>query len=465
MPVTIYPSAVKKRTSSGTYEDVVHGVITSVDDALSSISTSPVQNKVVKAGIDAVQENLDDLGFSIDQDGTLNQTVGNSAAPLITDATGQKILNAIYQINGGYYKEDYKSIAKAVRAGNADKIPLGLTFTVPHEVYGNIDFVVRRRNVDKVHGNASKPTLTIQSKYLLSANAGSTVSTFQYDRPEAMFPALTTAIPNGTVVKFTSTAYGGWVAGTWNFTASVDLPVGTMFCLNKYQDTALGSTSVVAYASQKATSAIATMPLSSGDGSATVNLGTWATDGNHPQRISYGSNNEVESNLFQWLNGRGLMVNTWTPQTRYDMMDTSFATKFGFLEGFSGDFLDCLGLCDIHNLTNDVFESQDSDYTKSQEYTHTGYFWLPSRKEIYGSDENSRESSEAQFPYYAEMATSNADKLMYAKGATSPYHYWLRTPYAGPADYVRFCHTGIGGALDDGSAVNSVGVAPLAILA
>ena len=388
-------------------------------------------------------------------------------APM-SDKTGLEIEAALLELAGQYDTSDYKSIVAAVRRGDANKIPNGVSFSVPHAVYGNIDFIVRRKNVDKVAGDPDRPTLTVQTKYLLSVNAGSSAATFQYDRPEAMFAALSTAIPSGTVVKFTATSYGGWTAGTYHFTASANLPVGTMLCLSAYQNTALTSLNVLAYANQKATSSFASMALASGDGGATVDLGTWETDGNHPQRISYGSNNEMESNIFQFLNGdsgSGYMDSIWVPKTKYDMMCTSFTSLKGFLGGFPDDFRACLGLAKIHNLTNDVFESQDAAVAKSQEYYHNGYFWLPSRKEIYGSAENTRENSETQFEYYSDIGTTNADKLLYAKGATSPTSYWLRTPDAGGARGVRFCGTGNGGALDGSIASTSGALAPLTILA
>ena len=388
--------------------------------------------------------------------------------PALLDSTGQEIEFALLQLAGQYDTTDYKSITAAVRRGDAAKIPNGASFVVPHAVYGNIEYIVRRKNVDKVAGDPDRPTLTIQPKYLLSVNGGTSAATFQYDRPEAFY-SVDTAIAAGTVCKFTlSAAYSSWAAGTYNFTATAAIAAGSKLCIGGNAGTALTSLKVNVYANAKATSASAQYTIASGDGDATLNLGTWITDCNHPQRISYGSNNELESNIFQWLNGdtgSNYMDSIWVAKTKYDMMCTSYTSLKGFLGGFPDDFRECLGLARIHNLTNDVFESQDATYPVSTEYYHTGYFWLPSRKEIYGSNENTRESSESQFEYYANLGTTNADKLMYAKGAASPTTYWLRTPNAGHAGHVRICDTGNGGALNNNFAYNSNGVAPLAILA
>ena len=385
---------------------------------------------------------------------------------LVKDSTMKDVAKAIREISGHYDLSDYKSIVAAIRAGHGDLIPNGTCFQVPHAVYGNIDFVTRRQNVDKVVGEPDRPTLTIQTKYCISVGAGTSAAAFQYDRPEA-FMKVAEAIEAGSVCKFTATAYGGWSAGTYHFTATNAIAAGSVLCISGYQNTALTSLSVQVFANQKATSASATYAISSGAGDATVDLGAWETAGhNHPQRISYGSNNEADSNIFQFLNGdsgNAYMDSIWVPKSDFDMMCTSYTSLKGFLGGFPDDFRECLGLCAIHNITNTVYE--EAGYTKNSEYTHNGYFWLPSRKEIYGSNETNSEASESQFPYYANIGTENADKLGYAKGASSPTTEWLRTPNAGGANYVRIVDAGSGGAVYSNGAHISYGVRPLAILA
>ena len=378
----------------------------------------------------------------------------------------QQLIDAVRAISGQYNTMDVASIVAAIRSGNIDKIPNGSVFKVPHAVYGDIYFATRAKNMHKVAGDTSRQTITIQPIYLLSSGGGSSAATFQYDRPEA-FCKVAEAIPANTVVKFTAPAVSSWLAGTYHFMATEQIPAGSILGLSGNYSTALTSLKVNVYANNKASSASAQYSISSGDGDATVNLGTIGTDLNHPQRISYGSNNEAQSNLFQWLNGdsgSGYMDSIWTPQTDWDMMDTSFTSKKGFLGGFSDEFRSYLGLCAIPNITNTVFET--NGYTANgAKYTHNGYFFLPSRKEIYGSNETSGEGDEVQFDYYKDIATADADKLMYAKGASSPTTYLLRTPNSGGAYTVRLCYTGSGGALSSYNANNSFGAAPLAILA
>lgn len=391
----------------------------------------------------------------------------------MTDETGRDIatslaelVNATWAISGGYNLTDAKSIVAAIRSGNIDKVPNGSVFVEHHEVYGDIYFVTRAKNQHKVVGEPNRPTITIQSMYLLSEGGGSTAARFQYDREEAFYK-VTEAIPAGTVCKFTTPTCGSWAAGTYYFTATAEIPVGAKLCISGPAWSALTSMKVNVYANAKATSTLAQYTISEGAGVATKDLGTWGTDRNATHRIAYGSNNEAQSNIFQWLNadtGSGYMDSVYEEKTDYDMMDTSFTSKKGFLGGFSDEFRSYLGLCEIPNITNNVFEV--SPYTANgAKYTHNGYFFLPSRKEIYGSNETNGENDEVQFDYYKDIATSDADKLMYAKGATAPVAYWLRTPYAGNPSGVKFCDAGGGGALSNVDARNAFAVAPLAILA
>lgn len=391
---------------------------------------------------------------------------------LMTNVTGadiaeslRELVNATWAISGGYNVTDAKSIVAAIRSGNIDKIPNGSVFKETHDVYGDIYFVTRAKNQHKVVGDPTRPTITIQALYLLSEGGGSTAATFQYDRPEAFYK-VTEAIPENTVCKFTTPKYSSWAEGTYNFTATAEIPVGAKLCISGDTGAALTSRKVNVYANAKATSTLAQYTISEGAGVATKDLGTWGTDRNHPHRISYGSNNEAQSNIFQWLNadtGSGYMDSVYEEKTDYDMMDTSFTSKKGFLGGFSDEFRSYLGLCEIPNITNNVFEV--SPYTANgAKYTHNGYFFLPSRKEIYGSYETSDESDEVQFDYYKDIATSNADKLMYAKGATVATTYWLRTPDARDADTVRVCYAVYGGSLNGNNASGALAVAPLAIL-
>lgn len=374
------------------------------------------------------------------------------------------IEQAIRELAGEYDFTDWRQIVAAIRAGHADRVPNGTVFTVHHDTYGDLKFVTRARNQHHAVGDATRPTITIQALNLIPSTTAATASlNLQYDRPEAMC-RVEEAIPASTVVKFTSTATSQWVAGDWHFTATSEIPVGAMLCLDHDLKTPLDQCSVTVYTTPKDTVATQTLALSSSDGGATVDLGTWGDDMNHLQHISYGSNNEAESNLFFWLNCDGVVSDKWTQQTKYDMLGTWYDGKEGFLGGFQEDFRACLGMCAIPNITNTVFESQDSAYETNTAYTHNGFFFLPSRKEIYGINENENEDDEVQFAYYKDIGTQNADKLMFAENAVSPTSYWIRTPVAGQASGVRICNSSFVGGIAGTSANGSYALAPLAIL-
>lgn len=380
----------------------------------------------------------------------------------------QELVNAVYALAGQYDTTSARSIVSAIRSGNIDKIPNGSVFTERHAVYGDVVFVTRAKNQHKVAGDPTRPTITIQPLYLLSTN-GTTAAAFQYDRAEA-FASVDETISAGTVCKFNLPATtSGWIAGDYYFTATGAIPAGSKLLISGNYTTALTSLNVAVYANAKATSASANYPIYSGDGgSGAVDLGALNGALNHVQRISYGSNNDAESNLFQFLNGdsgTGYMDSVFTAKTKFDMMSTSFTSLKGYLGGFSDEFRSYLGLCAIPNIMNTVYTAPDSEYAVNTDYTYNGYFFLPSRKEIYGTNETAKEDDETQFNYFSEIGTKDADKLMYAKNATSPTTYWLRTPNAGAAGGVRICYAAGGGSLYSSAASDSHGVAPLGILA
>ena len=371
----------------------------------------------------------------------------------------QALIDAINNIGNRQYANSAANIVKAIREGNVANVANGAMFVEQHDYFGDVAFIVRRKNVDKLYEDAEAPTVTIQPKFLLSQNAGTTAKTLQFDRPEA-FCKVDDDIAAGTVCKFTlDTTYSSWAAGTYYFTATAAIAAGSLLCINSNASTALTSNKVAVYSSAIATSASATYSIAS-SGSATKDLGTWAI---HPQRVSYGSNNWGDSNIRQFLNGVGLMSSIFTPKHDLDMLSPAMSSLNGFLGGFSEEFQSYLGLAKVHNITNNVFE--EDGYTVNSEYYTADKFWLPSRKEIYGTQENANEASEVQLPYYVNVGTTDADKLMYAKGATSPTTWWLRTPNASYAYHVRVSYAPYGGALNNSTANAAYGLAPLAILA
>ena len=69
MPLTLYPSTVKRRTANGTYTDLAASPITAIDSALSASSENPVQNKVVtgRMGTDTLLTTAQSLSGAINE--------------------------------------------------------------------------------------------------------------------------------------------------------------------------------------------------------------------------------------------------------------------------------------------------------------------------------------------------------------------------------------------------------------
>lgn len=349
---------------------------------------------------------------------------------------------------------------------------IGQEFTVPHDKYGSFTFVTRRINVDQITGNPTANTITIQSKYITHLYSDTTTAGgYPFDSAEAFHEALTEKIPAGTVCKFTVNTGGSqpataWTAGTYHFTATAGIPRKAMLCISSHNaNSTLTDLKVAVYRSQKPGSPIYEYQIYSGAGDATVNLGTWGTDSscNHSDRVNYGSDNAAEANITQFLNANTFtktIGSVFVPKTKFDMLDPMYSDSAGFLTYFPADFRCALRWCNVHNITNGVYESPDSEYTVNSDYTYSARMWIPSSKEVYGYSVNSNENSEAQFPVY--VGTNNAAKALTTRDGNTYYPYILRTPYDGDAHYVMCNYVDEGEMAIPANLV--LAIAPMAVL-
>ena len=215
---------------------------------------------------------------------------------------------------------------------------------------------------------------------------------------------------------------------------------------------------VSSYSSRTSTTAIETVSVTEGSGG--TSLGTAdgkSTNLNHIQRCYYGSNNIKESALRQWLNSSATKGNFWTPQTKFDRPPSYANTLDGFLTTLPDDFKAVVKKRDRKVNTNNVFEVND---TINSYYTLSDKFWLASRFNVYGSEEvGSVATDDVFFDYY--NGASNTDRIKYDSSGVA-WWWWLHTPNAGYASYVRLVHTD--GSLNGHSAVNGLGVAPACVI-
>lgn len=366
------------------------------------------------------------------------------------DLMNSRLADIALAIGATVSLSSFKNAQSIVRSGRGpDLIPPGTLLRTTHASYGEIVFEVMQHNVDKHISDPDIPTMTLLARNVV-------IDTLQFDNTEAFYYCAS-ALAAGTYCFTVPETVGSWTAGTYKFTTTAQVPAGGILKISGNWGTALTSLSVQAFASRYAATASATYAITSGSGG--TSLGTWGTECNHIHRISYGSNNWKESAMRQFLNAEGAAGQFWTPQTKFDHAPSWNATTAGFLAGFDDDFLDSLGVCSVHNITNSVYESPDSTTQVGEVYTTQDRIWLPSRKELYGSSEGVGEDV-AQFPLY--VGTTDSAKVKYNNsGVYKPY--WLRSPLASSALDVRISYTG--GSLNIYGAADASGVVPACIIA
>ena len=316
----------------------------------------------------------------------------------------------------------WEGIQKAVRSGIAkDVLPVGSQLAVNHSVYGTRLFdVVAHDYLKSVH-DENAHTMTIQQHDLLPGT--------QFDAPEAFYYAET-QLAAGTYNVILATAYGGWAAGTYQFTLTQAVPAGGQLRINGYESTAITSLKVQSFADRTTNTATESVAITAGSGG--TNLGTFGEGAiNSIQRVSYGSNNYKESAMRQFLNSSAAAGSVWTPQTKFDRPPSWQTSLAGYKAGLDQNFLAVVGKVVLPCSANNIYEAPDSSITKGAKYTLNDEFYLASRAEIFGSHDVN--DGTVLFPFYE--GAGNADRIKYRDGSAA--NWWLRTPNSGNAHNVR----------------------------
>lgn len=336
----------------------------------------------------------------------------------------------------------WAGVQRAVKIGIApDLFPVGTQLLVNHTDYGERAYDVVAHNHFKSAFDENAPTMTLVPHDLLN--------TYQYDSAEAFYYAEA-ELPAGTYHFTLASAYSKWEAGTYQFTLTQALPKGGQLTISGYADAAMTTRKVRAYTNQTTTSITEEVAITVGEDG--TNLGTFGTELNHSQRVSYGSNNYKESALRQLLNSSASAGSVWKPQTKFDRPPSWLTTANGFMKGFDADFLAVLGKVIVPCSANNTYEAPDSTTIKNTAYTVNDTFFPLSRAEIYGT--NDVADGSVLLPYY--KGASNIDRIKYKNG--SPAGWWMRTAHASYASSVRIVYTG--GSLDSNGAVNSFSLVP-----
>ena len=344
--------------------------------------------------------------------------------------------------------EDWMQIQRDIRSGNGAVLyPVGTQLVLHHATLGDILMDVVSHDTVKKDGDADAHTMTVLAHACLM--------NLQFDAPEAFYYAEN-GLAAGTYNITAAAAFSNWAAGTYQFTLAQAVPAGGQLCINGNYGTALTSLKVQSFASRTSTTAIETVDITEGSGG--TSLGTFATELNHPQRISYGSNNYKESAARQMLNSQAAAGSVWTPQTGFDRPPSWAASQAGFLNGCSDDFKAAIATAVVKCSANNTYEAPDSTVTKNTAYTLADKVFLASRVEV-GLGTGDVADSSTLFQFYDGADNDDRIKLL----GTSARYWWLRTPYSGYAHGVRYVNTA--GSLTNGNANSAIGLVPACIIA
>lgn len=224
------------------------------------------------------------------------------------------------------------------------------------------------------------------------------------------------------------------VGKTISFTLTQAIPESGQLVLNNaYNATMIGAT-ISSFASPTAMTATETVTMSEGSGGTDLgsltNAGTPASNINSIQRALLGSSNWRESAQRQMMNSDKTAGQVWTPQTIFDRPPAWASNTAGFMYGLDEDFVSVVSPTTYTTVNNTVGDGGD-------EYTLTDKFYLPSRTEIFGTNELANYPEGTQYAYY--VGATDADRIKYRAGSARAWR--LRTPSTTIAVYVRSVST------------------------
>ena len=174
---------------------------------------------------------------------------------------------------------------------------------------------------------------------------------------------------------------------------------------------------------------------------------------NHNDRVSYGSNNYMESAIRQYLNGTA--NGWWSPQTKWDLRPSNHS-GVPFMHGIDPAFLDILS-------PNDKVWKDNTNATYGNTGSHTfddKFFLLCSKDVNFSSDADESDTRLALFTGSLSASDNSTDQNNLRKKIVgSSYGYWwLRTALRGGVPSAIGVRTT--GTRNDGYAYYSGGVVP-----
>lgn len=390
------------------------------------------------------------------------EATATGATIYITNRAGVETSAHIDTLNA---VETWEDIRNVVRMGlGATLFPVGYEFTtLDADTENNIVWVVRAHDHHTAENTRLMHTMTIEMKNVYSLASG-TYKSLQFDSPEALYYAeeeLAAGTYNFSLLAGYDTTYGG--GKTLSFTLANPVPAGGVIMFPWAYQKQSTDTKISTYASNTATAAIETVPVTEAADGAALGTADGAGVLNHAHRIRYGSNNYAQSAARQWLNSSAAAGSVWAPQTKFDRPPSWVTTYNGFMHGLPSDFLAVVQAASIPCRTNGIHETNSLDgtaYTTNQVYTLSDKFFLLSRPEIWGTWDSTSYKDGELLDYYDGL--TDTERKKYDENGSVRY-VWLRSPLRSGALYVRIVITD--GSVSYSLADHSTGVAAACIIA
>jgi hypothetical protein len=266
-----------------------------------------------------------------------------------------------------------------------------------------------------------------------------------FDAREALF-AFPEGLEAGTY-HFTITQ-DSWVSGdvgkVLQFTITQNIPAGGQLCFSSSYNSTMAGSAVQIYASPLDTSAQETTTFSEGSDGTDLGSVSNAINGNinSLQRAKLGNNRYSQSAIRQVINSSSAPYG-WTPQNPWDRISNNAVN--GLLYRHDPDFVKVLGIPTETTALNTVSDGGGSETTEDK-------MFLISRSQAFESKENNIDEGE-YYPYYSD---DSGRTVKYRNGSAT--YWWLRSPSAGFASYVRIVYPS--GSLNRDGADGGHGSAP-----
>ena len=317
---------------------------------------------------------------------------------------------------------NWKDVQRVVRMGIADKMfKVGDQFLAE---YGGEPVVWNVIGINHDTPTDESPhSLTIQSRDCLE--------NVQFDAPEALYYAAIALAPSKHIFEIDS--------GKYEFTTTLEVPEGGQVYVYSWDDGYI-PLKARTYAADRVTVIEDDITVSTSTDSPTLN------PVNHQQRVRYGSNNYLESNIRDWLNSEADQY-IWTPKTNFDRPSTGTSyTGPGFLKLLDPELVAVIGKANKQVARNTLTDGGGQDLFSDKVF-------LLSRVEVGLGTEGTTDGEEV-YPYYDGIANAGRIKLL----GSSPRSWWLRSPNVSNANNARNVNTS--GVVNNNNANNSIGLAP-----